>query len=117
MSETHTGSCHCGAVSFEVEMDLEGLIECNCSHCYRKGFVLKFVEPSAFRLISGEGAQTEYRFNKHAIDHLFCTTCGVESFARGRTPDGKAMIAVNVRALTDVEPWSWTAARVDGRSF
>ncbi|WP_240623387.1 GFA family protein [Brevundimonas lutea] len=63
MTKTHTGSCHCGAVSFEVEMDLEGLIECNCSHCYRKGFVLKFVEPSAFRLISGEGAQAQYGFS------------------------------------------------------
>jgi hypothetical protein len=36
--KTHTGSCHCGAVAYEVDTDLEGLIECNCSHCYRKGW-------------------------------------------------------------------------------
>jgi len=24
---------------------------------------------------------------------------------------------INIRTLTDVEPWDWTAQRVDGRSF
>ena len=43
--------------------------------------------------------------------------CGVQTFARGSTPDGKEMVAINVRTLTDIEPWSWTAQRVDGRSF
>ena len=45
--ETHQGSCHCGAVAFEVDMGLDGLIECNCSHCYRKGFVLAFAPLAA----------------------------------------------------------------------
>ena len=43
----HKGSCHCGAVAYEVEVGLEGLIECNCSHCYRKGFVLAFTPRSS----------------------------------------------------------------------
>ena len=114
--KTHEGSCRCGAVAFEVETDLEGLIECNCSHCYRKGLVLNFVSPEAFHLTT-EGPQTEYQFNTHKIRHLFCGTCGVQSFARGTTADGKEMIAVNIRTLTDIEPFSWTAQRVDGRSF
>ena len=61
--KTHEGSCHCGAVAYEVDMSLDGLIECNCSHCFRKGFVLGFVAPDAFRL-KAEGPQTEYLFNK-----------------------------------------------------
>lgn len=114
--QTHTGSCHCGAVAFEVDMSLDGLIECNCSHCHRKGFVLGFVSPDAFRL-TAEGPQTEYRFGSHKIGHRFCQTCGVQSFARGEGPDGHPMVAVNVRTLTDIEPFSWTATRVDGASF
>ena len=114
--KTHEGSCHCGAVAFEVDMSLDGLIECNCSHCYRKGFVLGFVRPDAFRQIK-EGPQTQYRFNNHKIHHRFCETCGVQTFARGTAPDGSEMVAVNVRTLTDIEPFSWTAQRVDGRSF
>lgn len=114
--KTHPGSCRCGAVAYEVETDLDGLIECNCSHCYRKGLVLAFVSPDAFR-ITADGPQTEYQFNTHKIRHLFCDACGVQSFARGAKPDGTQMVAVNVRTLTDVEPFSWTAQRVDGRSF
>ena len=114
--KTHTGSCACGAVAYEVDTDLEGLMECNCSHCSRKGFVLGFVQPDAFRL-KAEGPQTEYLFNAHKIRHRFCNTCGVQSFARGEKRDGSPMVAVNIRTLTDIEPWSWTAQRVDGRSF
>jgi hypothetical protein len=117
MPETHSGSCHCGAVAYEVDADLDGVIECNCSHCYRKGLALTFVSPDAFRLRSGEASLSRHTFNTHKIEHLFCETCGVQSFARGTAPNGDPMIAVNVRTLTDVEPWSWTAKRVDGRSF
>ncbi|MFJ6023968.1 GFA family protein [Brevundimonas sp. NPDC092305] len=113
---THSGSCACGAVAYEVDMALDGLIECNCSHCYRKGFVLGFVEPEAFRL-TAEGPQTEYLFNRHKIRHRFCNTCGVQTFARADGPDGNPKVAINVRTLTDIEPWSWNATRVDGRSF
>ena len=115
--QTHTGSCHCGATEYEVDMSLDGLMECNCSHCYRKGFVLGFVPPDAFRLMKGQDDQTEYRFNSHKIGHNFCPTCGVQAFARGEAPDGSKMVAINVRTLIDIEPFSWTAKRIDGRSF
>ena len=114
---TYTGSCHCGAVRFEVSAALDQAIECNCSHCYRKGLILTFVQPSNFTLVAGEEALSEHGFNRHAIRHLFCRTCGVQSFARGRAPDGSEMVAVNVRVLEGVEPWSVNTTRVDGRSF
>lgn len=113
----HRGRCHCGKVSFEVETKLEGLIECNCSHCYRKGFVLSFVPRGSFRLIEGEGETTSYFFNQHKIEHQFCKTCGVQPFGFGKAPDGSDVVAINIRSLEDVEPWSWSAKRVDGRSF
>ena len=114
---THEGSCMCGKVAFRVETDLEGVVECNCSHCYRKGLHLKFVPSDKFELIDGEQALAEFRFNKHRIQHLFCQTCGVQAFARGKGPDGSDMVAVNVRTLEDIEPWSYETERVDGRSF
>lgn len=114
---THQGSCQCGSVAYEVETELDGVIECNCSHCYRKGLALAFVSPEAFRQTAGEDGLSEHTFNTHKITHLFCKTCGVQAFARGVAPNGQPMVAVNVRTLTDVEPWRWTAQRVDGRSF
>ena len=114
---THQGSCHCGAVTYEVDTALDGLMECNCSHCYRKGFVLAFAPRAAFRLKSGEADLTEYRFNRHRIAHQFCKTCGVTSYAEGKKPDGTAMRAVNARCLDGFDLSGVEIVQVDGRSF
>lgn len=73
----------------------------------------------AFDLEAGEGALTEFLFNRMAIRHLFCKTCGIESFAYGAMPDGTEMVAVNVNCLEGVDPRAIaaTAQAVDGRSF
>ncbi len=117
-AKTYRGSCHCGAVTYEVTTDLAKLVRCNCSRCARLGWVITFVPAERFTLISGADALTDYRFNTGAIAHLFCRTCGIESFARGRTPDGAEMVAVNLRCLegVDAEAAAATATLVDGRS-
>jgi len=112
----YTGGCHCGRVRYEATTDLARVVECNCSHCSRKGFLLTFVTPDAFTLLAGEGELTEYQFNKHVIHHVFCKTCGIQSFASGTKPDGARMYMVNVRCLEGVEPGSYTVTQVDGRS-
>ena len=73
------GGCHCGAVRYTVTTDLAQVIECNCSHCAKKGFLLTFVPQDRFTLASGEDSLTEYRFNTHKIAHLFCKVCGVQA--------------------------------------
>lgn len=113
-TKTHRGSCHCGGVTFEAETALEPVIECNCTHCYRKGLLLAFVAPDAFRLKRGEDRLSEYLFNRHIIRHRFCKTCGVEVFGMGKGPGGQDMVAVNVRTLEDVEPWSIETVKFDG---
>lgn len=111
----HTGGCQCGAVRYEAEADLEGLIACNCSRCGRAGFVLKFIPESDFTLLAGEGEQTEFLFNTHKIHHQFCKTCGVESFARGEGPNGAKMVALNVRCFDDVNVHDLKPKLFDGR--
>lgn len=113
--QTHSGGCHCGAVTFEADLSLEQVIECNCSHCHAKGLQLAFTTPDRFRLLSGEGSLREYRFNRHVISHKSCETCGVEPFAFGKNPDGSDAVAVNVRALKDIEPNTIRTLPYDGR--
>lgn len=114
---SYHGSCQCGAVSYDVEIDLGNTITCNCSRCQRMGFVLSFTPPESFRLISGSDGLTEYRFGSKSIQHLFCRTCGIESFARGTMPNGSQVVAVNVNCLEGVEPRSLKSQHVDGRSY
>lgn len=115
-TEHYSGSCQCGAVSYEVDVDLDNTITCNCSRCQRLGVVLAFAPRANFQLKTGEDALTEYLFNKKAIRHLFCNTCGVESFAYGEMPDGTATVAVNANCLSGVDPRALKSHHVDGRS-
>lgn len=113
---THQGGCHCGNVRFHVDVDLSDPLTCNCSYCARRGSILAFAPAESFVLEQGEDSLTEYRFNTKTIAHLFCAACGMESFARGKRPDGVEMVAVNVRCLDGVDPDSLVPRKVDGRS-
>ena len=116
-AKTHQGSCHCGKVKYEVKTDLSSVIECNCSICSRAGYLLTFVPADQFKLLSGEGTQKDYQFNKHHIHHLFCTDCGIHSFATGTGRDGKPMFAINVRCLEGVDTKTLKTKAVDGKSL
>jgi hypothetical protein len=114
---TYTGGCHCGRVGYEVRTDLAPVVACNCSICTKRGFLWTFVPPSEFALRTGEEALAEYQFGRKAIRHLFCTGCGVESFARGRTPDGAEAVAINVRCLDGVGPNAISTVPFNGRDL
>lgn len=114
--KTYEGSCHCGNVRYEAKTDLGMMLTCNCSICRRTGAILTFVSPDDFTLKSGDDATTEYLFNKKIVHHLFCSTCGIRSWSHGTGPDGKKMIAVNVRCLDGIDLDSLTPMKFDGAS-
>ncbi|WP_440223182.1 GFA family protein [Dokdonella sp. MW10] len=112
----HVGSCHCGRIAFEVDGEPAGVIECNCSLCRRRGYLLWFVPRDHLRLSTPESNLSTYRFNSHRIAHHFCATCGCAPFGEGTGADGKAMASVNVRCLDGVDPSSLKIQPFDGRS-
>ncbi|XP_072793309.1 centromere protein V isoform X1 [Taeniopygia guttata] len=86
----HTGGCHCGAVRFEVwaSADLH-VFNCNCSICTKKQNRHFIVPALRFKLLQGADNLTTYTFNTHRAKHMFCKTCGVQSFYIPRSnPDG-----------------------------
>jgi len=116
MSEQrYRGGCQCGAVAYEVTADLDSTITCNCSRCKPMGFVLTFVPRDKFALLAGEDATTEYRFNSRKIDHRFCSTCGVESFAYGEQ-NGQPIVAINANCLAGVDARALDPTAYDGAS-
>lgn len=115
---TYRGSCHCGAVRFEAKCPpITGAMSCNCSYCRKSGGLLSFIPASHFMLQSGEESLVNYQFNRKVIDHLFCRTCGIGSFGRGKGPDGTAMVALNVRCLDDVDLDGLEISHFDGKSL
>jgi hypothetical protein len=118
--KTYHGSCHCGAVQFEADLDLtQPTYRCNCSICRRTRFWPAVARPEGFRLLKGEEDLIEYRFNTRKNQHFFCRRCGVRTFGVGNeTPIGK-MYGVNLGCLDDVSDEELAQAPityVDGRS-
>lgn len=103
MLKTYQGSCHCGAVRFEADLDLESSsFRCNCSICRRNRFWVAVAKEDGVRLISGKEVLTEYLFNTKKNQHFFCKVCGVRPFGIGNdTPIGK-MYGVNIGCLEGI---------------
>ncbi len=116
-AQKYSGGCHCGKVRYEVTLELGTVMACNCSICSKKAHLLAFVPENAFTLGSGDGELTDYQFNKMAIHHLFCRTCGIASFAKGNGPDGTPMVSVNVRCLDGVNVDALKVHQFDGASL
>ena len=117
-TQTLHGQCHCGAVRFSARTDLGGTGDCNCSRCRRLGWVMQSVPAADFTLESGADNLTLYRFNTQTIAHLFCSTCGIESFARGVDARGEELVMININCLEGV-PAADRAARThwDGANW
>jgi hypothetical protein len=113
----HTGSCHCGDVQFEFEGEFKEVIECNCSHCSRKGYLLTFLPRERFELKTDAAKLGAYMFNRHVIEHRFCKRCGCSPFAFGDNPKTGPTVAINVRCLENFDLGSVKRTPVDGRSF
>jgi len=115
--KAYSGGCQCGRVRYDVNVDLDKeVIACNCSMCGRAGTLLSFVPAAEFKLKSGEDVLKDYQFNKRHIHHLFCSECGIKSFARGEQA-GHPMIAVNVRCLDGVDVTGLKVKHFDGKSI
>ena len=111
----YQGSCHCGAVTFEIEApETIECQDCNCSICSKAGFLHLILPLSKFKLLSGQDNLTTYTFNTGVAKHTFCSRCGVKPFYTPRSnPDG---IDINVRCLDPV-PSNLVVEKFDGQNW
>ncbi|MFC0692758.1 GFA family protein [Paraburkholderia humisilvae] len=114
--QLYAGGCHCGAVRFTVDLDLDQTIACNCSNCRKRGLIFWFVQPEHFQLTAGEGGTRKYLFHKQAIKYQVCAVCGVETFFYTEMPDGAEMVAINARCIDNIDPAKLTSVPYDGAS-
>ncbi|NMO15767.1 GFA family protein [Pyxidicoccus fallax] len=115
--KTYAGSCHCGAVRFEAELDLTGpMNRCNCTICTKMGGAGLTIKPSAFRLVSGEEHLGRYAVGDSPNYRSFCKRCGVQCYGAGDVPQlGGAFASVNINTLDGIDPSKLTYQYWDGR--
>ena len=104
MTERRRGTCHCGAIEFEVELEngLTGLLRCGCSICLRKGAVMCGVPLANLRLLRGRNQLKLYQWNTMTARHYFCSVCGIYTHHQRRSNPEE--FAVNVGCLEGVDP-------------
>ncbi len=113
----YVGTCHCGAVRFEVEMAPDARISrCNCTICRRTGATSATVKPIAFRLLAGQDNLSVYEFGGHTAERVFCKTCGIHCYSPGDLEQlGGAYVAVNVNCIDNFEVVESAVVYFDGR--
>ena len=91
MSQTHHGSCHCGAVKFSYDGEpIEKGLRCTCSMCARKGALMstEVIAPEHFHIQAEPEALGLYQFGAKTAKHYFCKHCGIYTFhVTARVPD------------------------------
>ena len=102
------GSCHCGAVRFEIDGPIRDFRRCDCSICRRKGAIMCTADKDQFKLVSGEEALGLYQWNTKTARHYFCRTCGIYThhWRRSRPEFGYnigCIEGLDIRALPDVK--------------
>jgi hypothetical protein len=104
-TRTFKGSCHCGAIRFDADIDLQqGTGKCNCTFCTKARSWKVFVKPEAFRM-SGDEAAVGYHGNPQAPLKFFCRKCGIHTHERGDSDYmGGEFVGIFVATLDDVDP-------------
>jgi hypothetical protein len=103
---TYKGSCHCGAIRYEADIDFTaGTGKCNCSICWKKRSWTAHLKPADFRLLAGKDALSTYQFGTMVGHHGFCKHCGIATHSWGNIPAaGGEFVSVQVSTLDDVDP-------------
>lgn len=108
----YRGSCHCGAVRFEVDARIDHVRSCDCSICRKRGALNFRVARENFRLLTSWASLTLYQWGSKTAKDYFCSKCGILPFRRpsALTPEelknGAESFdgwAVNVRCLEGVD--------------
>lgn len=115
MTNSHSGSCHCGGIRFTVTHEFDELTTCDCSLCVKRNALMVKVPETALVVDAGEDLLALYEWNTKRAKHHFCRRCGIYVFHRKRAaPDH---FGVNVFCLDGFDVKSLPVRATDGISM
>src|SRR6188474_2895179 len=112
----HHGSCFCGDVQFEVELDPSKGSRCNCTMCTKLSPVGSIVKPADFTLLSPEADLASFTRNPEIGRRFFCARCHVYCFSKGHLDVlGGDFVSVNLNCLDGFDASKVELVYWDGR--
>jgi hypothetical protein len=112
----HHGSCLCGDVHFEVELDISKGTQCNCNICTRLGAVGSIVKPAAFKLLSAESKLSSFTRHPTAGVRFFCARCHIYCYGSGHLAElGGDYVSVNLNCIENFDVSKTDLLFWDGR--
>ena len=126
MRRLYSGACHCGAVRFEIDAEIDHVRACDCSVCAKRAALIFRVPADAFRLLTAWDALSVYRWGSMTGAGYFCTICGVLPFRQPSRPTAEEAAAgvepflgwaVNTRCLEGFDPASVPRKHIHGRTL
>jgi hypothetical protein len=112
----HHGSCFCGDVQFEVELDLASGSQCNCTICTKLGATGSLVKPAAFTLLSPEAKLASFSRAPEIASRYFCARCHIYCFGKGHLEQlGGDFVSVNLNCIDDYDVSTAQLIHWDGR--
>jgi hypothetical protein len=110
---SHSGSCHCGAITLELRDDPAEASECNCSLCRRVAGLWHYCSPA---LLTVTSEPVGYIQGDKSLTTWHCSTCGCVTHWTAVDPDYDRL-GVNLR-MFDPALWQDLPRRfVDGASY
>jgi hypothetical protein len=117
--KTFHGSCTCGAIKFEADIDLaSGTTRCNCSFCKKARLWFAMAKQGAVRVTAGAEHLHDFQRKPASkpepyLHFYFCDRCGVRPFSAGGGDLKSAeFYAVNLGALDDASDDELAAAPI-----
>ncbi|HEY9216587.1 MAG TPA: GFA family protein [Phenylobacterium sp.] len=113
------GSCHCGAVRFQVPDPPQQVTDCNCSICRRLGVLWAYYSPGEVTVFEAGEATTPYVHGDRTLAFHHCRTCGCTTHwspldpdrdrmgVNARLFDPEVLAAAKVRRLDGAETWEY----------
>tara|TARA_Y100001935_G_C17043520_1_gene378441 strand:+ start:177 stop:518 length:342 start_codon:yes stop_codon:yes gene_type:complete len=111
----YKGTCHCKAIEFQINSDLEKIVKCNCSICIKKNAKMIMIPKENFYLIRGEENLSLYQFNTNIAKHYFCKICGIYTH-HNRKSDPNGM-GINLGCLDELDPNAFESLQFDGKKL
>lgn len=91
-------SCHCGAISFAVEIAPDQVNDCNCSICRRYGTLWAYYRPAEVRFAAENGPTDIYQWGDQTLEFHRCRTCGCVTHWSAVNPARERM-GINARLM------------------